>query len=84
MSKKRIFENKQNGYRKEVGKAWLWCLLAGPFYLLYHGTWKHAAIHLILTGPALGLPWLIYPFFAEKVIADSYFERGWEEIIDQT
>lgn len=78
--KKRIFENTQNGYRKQVGRSWLWCLLAGPLYFVFHGAWKHALIMAVIMTPALLIPWFVYPFYAKKLIADSYFDRGWEEV----
>lgn len=77
---KRVFENKQNGYRMEVGRSWLWSLLAGPLYFVYHNAWKYAVIMFVLLGPLLLVPWFIFPFIAKKLIAKSYLERGWEEV----
>lgn len=78
--KKRVFENKQNSYRMEVGRSWLWCLLVGPLYFVYHKAWKYAIIFAVIMGPLLFIPWLVFPFLAKKLISKSYLENGWEEI----
>tara|TARA_Y100001001_G_C7868131_1_gene260238 strand:- start:150 stop:416 length:267 start_codon:yes stop_codon:yes gene_type:complete len=76
---KRIFKRPENGYRKIVGKAWLWSLLAGPFYYLYHNVWNHALILVALSGPTFFIAWIVYACLSKKIISNSYLSRGWEE-----
>lgn len=77
---KRIFKNPENGYHKKVGKAWLWSLLAGPFYYLYHNVWNHALILVAISGPTFFIGWIVYAVLAKKIVAGSYLSRGWEEV----
>jgi hypothetical protein len=55
---------------------WL-TLFFGCFYLAYREVWLHAAIALALAVVTSGLSWLIYPFFAYRLIVDSYQRKGW-------
>jgi hypothetical protein len=45
--------------------------------------WLHAAIGFVLGFFSWGLSWLIYPFFAYRIIVDSYRRKGWIEADDQ-
>ena len=52
-------------------------LAFGCFYLAYHEAWLHAAIALVLAFVTSALSWAIYPFFAYRILVDSYQRRGW-------
>jgi hypothetical protein len=82
-----MFRNPHTGYTVQVRKRaafWL-TFLFGPFYLAYKEAWLHAGINLIasiLVSIVFGLPilvMLIYPFFAYRIIVDSYRRKGWIE-----
>ncbi len=75
------FENPSNNYTEEVPDlAWLWTLLLGTIYFGVKGVWPHVFISIILAIVTGGLSWLIYPFFARKVIEGSYRKKGWKEV----
>ena len=70
--------NPANGYKQPISNlSWLWCLLFGGLYFAFKSVWKHFVISLVLSIVTFGLAWLIYPFFAKKMIINSYLERGW-------
>ena len=77
------FKNQMNGVVEELPPlAWLWTLLFGIIYFAARGIWTHFIVGLlvgILTG---GLSWLIYPFFAKKIIREHYLSNGWVEVVE--
>jgi len=72
------FQNPANGYVEEVERPALWTFLFGGFYFAYHGIWTHFAISFCLA--MLIIPWLIYPFFAERIIEKHYGRIGWKRL----
>jgi hypothetical protein len=54
-----------------------WTVIFGCFYLAYREVWLHAAIALVLALLTSGFSWLIYPFFAYRLVVDSYRRKGW-------
>lgn len=71
------FRNPANGYEEDLKYAWLWCLLFGPFYFILKGSWAHALIFTVIAIATFLISWLIYPFFAEKIVKKIYLRRGW-------
>jgi hypothetical protein len=76
------FRNPVTGHtlRVERSSTFFLTLLFGCFYLAYKEAWLHAAIALLLAFVTYGLSWIIYPFFAYRVIVDTYRRKGWVEI----
>jgi hypothetical protein len=74
-----IFRHPSNGYRVEPKHAFLWCLLFGVFYFLKHSVWGHALISLGAAFITVGISWVVYPFFAKRIIRHAYLSRGWVE-----
>jgi TPR repeat protein len=74
------FENSKNGYRVKVSGFWsfFWTSLIGPFYFLARGNTRHFFFGLFLA--ILTLPWLIYPFYAAKILRTMYLERGYRVV----
>jgi len=70
--------NSANNYEVTVSLAGLWCFLFGCFYFAYKGVWGQAFLSGIIAVCTFGLSWLIYPFFAEKIIVDHYQKNGWK------
>ena len=73
------FENPANGYQEEATNCGLWCFLFGPFYFAAKGVWTHA---FISAGAALatgGLSWIVYPFYATRIVRTNYLRKGWRE-----
>jgi len=78
-----FFENPANGYREKVGHAWLWTLLFGCFYFAYKGIWRHFVIAFFVAILTAGISWLIYPFFASRIIQRNYLQKGWKRTLPQ-
>jgi len=53
----------------------LWSLIFGFLYFANHRAWFHSFISLILIVPTSGISWLIYPFFAKKIVRNAYIKR---------
>ena len=74
------FMNEANGARIRSNYQWLWALLFGPFFFVYHGVWTHAFIGIALGFMTGGLSWIfVYPFFAGRIIRNHYLNLGWRE-----
>jgi hypothetical protein len=71
------FRNPANGYEKEVGTPWIWCLLFGCIYFAVRGIWTHAAAGVLLAVFTFSLSWWIYPPFARRIVETHYLRRGW-------
>jgi len=65
---------------KEISlrNAFFWSLLLGPFYFARKGLWDSAALSLILAVISGGISVLIYPFFTEQIIVQTYLKKGWK------
>ena len=74
------FRNPVNGYIEKVDHPGLWCLLFGCFYFAAKGVWLHAVMAAILAFMTVGISWLVYPFFASKIIETYYLRLGWEKV----
>jgi len=72
-----VLVNPDNGHRVVVSLPFLWCLLFGAIYLAYKEIWGHAILAVILAAVTAGISWLIYPFFAGKLIKDHYMKAGY-------
>jgi len=72
------FKNPQNGYIIKTDSHGAYALLFGGFYFAKHGAWAQAIISFIVALFTAGISWLIYPFFARKIITDNYLRKGWE------
>jgi len=73
-----VLVNKSNGHTVNTGMAWLWTLLFGALYFAYKGIWGHAILSIIIACLTMCISWLIYPFFAGKLIEDHYLKLGYE------
>jgi hypothetical protein len=80
--KGRLNENflNQNGYQEKANFCGLWCLLFGVIYFAVKGVWTHVFVGLILAFLTCGISWLIYPFFAGKIVRKSYLKKGWRQL----
>lgn len=74
------FQNPQNEYVETANYAFLWCLLFGCLYFAVKGIWGHAVVALVLAIGTAGFSWLVYPFFAKSIVANSYLRRGWVQV----
>lgn len=59
-------------------RVFLWCLFFGPFYFAYLGIWDSAIVSGILAVISGGISMLIYPFFAQRIIIETYQKKGWK------
>jgi|GEM_PF-5969466 len=72
------FRNPANGHVETIDAAWAWVLVLGCIYFAAKGVWTHAAAGIlaaILTG---GLSWIVYPFFAKRIMRTHYLRKGWQ------
>jgi len=74
-----VFRNPVNGYQVDVSLAWLWVLLFGAIYFAVKGVWTHFIGGLLLGMVTLGLAWLVYPFYACRIMRNHYLSMGWSE-----
>lgn len=65
---------------EEYGLAWLWTLLFGCIYFAVKGIWTHAVVGLILAFITFGISWLIYPFFADKILDNHLRKQGYKPL----
>jgi hypothetical protein len=65
------FRNPNNGYVETASVPFLWTLLFGCFYFAVKGIWSHAIIAGILAICTGGIAWLIYPFFAKRIVRSN-------------
>jgi hypothetical protein len=76
------FRHPWNGYveKATTSYTWLWALLFGPFYFAHKGAWRVFVIAMFLDTITAGLLWLVYPFFAKRLIIKNYRQSGWVEL----
>lgn len=64
----------------EIKHPKLWTLLLGSFYFAKHRVWNHALISAILAVVTGGISCIIYAFYGEKIIRNTYLASGWLEL----
>lgn len=72
------FTHPLNQHEVKVRAPWFWMLLFGPLYLAAHDAWSQAFITLVVTVATAGLSWVIYPFFAGRIVRKAYLRKGWQ------
>jgi len=60
--------------------AWLYVLLFGVFYFLYHKVYTHAIISFVVALITSGFSWLLYPLFANSIMEKHWLEQGYEPV----
>jgi hypothetical protein len=66
------------GVTKEVKKGFSWTMLFfGIFVPLARGDWKWFLISLIAGFVTVGISWLIFPFFYNKIYLNELLEKGY-------
>jgi len=56
--------------------SWFWCLLFGPLWFAFIGSWKWFAISILAGIFTLGLSVFIMPFFAYKAHRDIAADKA--------
>jgi hypothetical protein len=77
-----IFRHPHTGVISRVtaqGSFWL-TLGLGSFYFAYKEHWLAAVGGILAALLTYGLSWLVFPFFAHRLIIDNYRRKGWIEI----
>lgn len=72
--------NLKTGYARRSDYHWLWSLVFGPLYFAWYRVWLHAILAGALAILSLGASWLVYPFFARRILRRYYLRTGWEDI----
>ena len=68
----------ENGVTKEVKKGFSWTMLFfGVFVPLVRGDWKWFLISLIAGFVTVGISWLVFPFFYNKIYLNELLEKGY-------
>ena len=68
----------EHGVTKEVKKGFSWTMLFfGIFVPLARGDWKWFLISLIAGFVTVGISWLIFPFFYNKIYLNELLEKGY-------
>lgn len=57
-----------------------WTMVFGCFYFAYKGAWLWAGIGIVAALATAGWSWFVFPFFAYRIIVDSYRRNGWIEL----
>ena len=66
------------GVTKEVKKGFSWTMLFfGVFVPLVRGDWKWFLISLLAGIVTVGISWLIFPFFYNKIYLNELLEKGY-------
>lgn len=63
---------------ESTGASWLWAFLFGPIWFLFIGSWRYAAISLVLSLFVVGIiinPFLAYP--AHRAVARDKAEKAY-------
>ena len=68
----------EHGVTKEVKKGFCWTMLFfGIFVPLARGDWKWFLISLLAGIVTVGISWLIFPFFYNKIYLNELLEKGY-------
>lgn len=68
----------EQGVTKEVKKGFSWTMLFfGIFVPLARGDWKWFLISLLAGIVTVGISWLIFPFFYNKIYLNELLEKGY-------
>ena len=66
--------------RATSGYTWLWVMLFGPFFFMWHGLHSEAIFHSVLLVFSLGLSTFIVPFFVYSMVELGYELKGWTRL----
>jgi len=72
-----IFEDPETGKRVDVGRAAKDALVKGPLYFATHKVWRHAIAGAILAILTVGISWLVYTVYAERIMRAHLLAQGW-------
>ncbi|WP_300160022.1 hypothetical protein [Solidesulfovibrio sp.] len=74
------FVDPSTGHVVRFERAWLWALLFGPLYFAWRGAWFHAFMGIFAVVLTAGLAWLVYPFFAARLLRRHYLRQGFDPV----
>lgn len=74
-----IFKQPINNYEEEYNTAVapIWCFLFGPLYWLARNNVFHTVLSFFLAIGTVGISWVIYPFFVNRINIKAYAKKGW-------
>lgn len=55
---------------ESTSASWFWCLIFGPLWFAFIGSWKWFFIAVLVNIATLGVGFFIMPFFAYKAHRD--------------
>lgn len=73
------FTNPSNRHKIKIDNlCYLWALLFGVLYFLYHGSIKWFLGTVFLALITAGLSHFIVVFFTKSILKEIYLEKGWK------
>lgn len=78
MAKVTAFQQPSNGFVEYFynSNAFWGTLFFGSLYFASKGIWTHAVVSLGAAIATAGISWVIYPFFAKRILINHYMRRG--------
>ena len=58
--------------------------MKGPFYFAIHKVWKHAILGAVLAILTVGISWLVYPVYSERIMRNHLLATGWVAVAKET
>ena len=83
-SKATVFRQPETGRLLDIGKAPKEALVKGPLYFAINKVWKHAIIGAVLAFLTLGISWLVYTVYSERIMRNHLLATGWIAVAKET
>ncbi len=79
-----VFRQPETGRLLDIGDAPKEALMKGPFYFAIHKVWKHAIIGAVLAVLTLGISWLVYSVYSQRIMRNHLLAAGWVAVAKET
>ncbi len=79
-----VFKDPETGQPVDIGRAPKDALVKGPLYFAIHKVWKHAVAGAFLAVLTIGISWLVYTVYAERIMRAHLLAHGWIPIAAET
>lgn len=79
-----VFKHPETGRLLDIGEAPTEALMKGPFYFAIHKVWKHAIISAVLAILTVGISWLVYSVYSQRIMRNHLLATGWVAVAKET
>jgi len=79
-----LFRQPETGQLLDMGDAPKEALVKGPFYFAIHKVWKHAIIGAVLAILTVGISWLVYSVYSQRIMRKHLLAAGWVAVAKET